>query len=81
MQTISYTQARGHFSETMDKVIENHTPIKVTRGNNKRVVILSEEDYDAMVETLHLFSTPNNAERLLKAMKEIDKLIEAKEKE
>lgn len=80
MHTVSYTHVRGHFAETMDMAIEDHVPIKVTRGNDKRVVILSEEDYDAMVETIYLFSNPKNADRLLKAMKEIDDRIDTIEK-
>ena len=80
MYTITYSHIRNHLAETMDKVIEDHIPIKVTRGNDKRVVILSEEDYDSMVETIYLFSNPKNADRLLKAMQEIDERIESKEK-
>lgn len=73
MQVISYTQARNQLGTAMDKVIEDHAPIKVTRGTNKRIVLISEEDYDSMVETLYLFSSPNNAGRLLEAMEEVDK--------
>lgn len=80
MHTVSYTHVRNHLSETMDQVIEDHRPIKVTRGHDKRVVMMSEEDYDSMVETLYLFSNPRNAERLLSAMKEIDELIDSKER-
>lgn len=75
MHTISYTKARQEFALTMDKVIQDHTPVKVTRGDDKRVVILSEEDYDSIMETLYLFSTPTNAERLLKSMDECEQMI------
>jgi antitoxin YefM len=80
MHTISYTQARNDLASTMNKVIEDHIPIKVTRGNDKRVIIISEEDYDSMVETCYLFSSPNNAKRLLEAMKEIEDRIDSEEK-
>lgn len=79
MQVISYTKARDELATTMDKVIEDHAPITITRGNDKRVVIMSEEDYNSIMETLYLFSSPNNAERLLQAMKEIDDRIDARD--
>jgi len=79
MHIISYTRARNELATTIDKVIEDHAPIKITRGHDKRVVMISEEDYDSMLETLYLFSTPNNAKRLLDAMKEIDDQIDSTE--
>jgi antitoxin YefM len=79
MQTISYIQARNTLAGIMDKIIENHTSIKVDLGNDKRVVIISEKEYDSMVETLYLF-TSSNAKRLLEAMEEIDVRIDSLEK-
>jgi antitoxin YefM len=79
MQTISYIQARNTLAGIMDKIIENHTSIKVDLGNDKRVVIISEKEYDSMVETLYLF-TSSNPKRLLEAMEEIDVRIDSLEK-
>lgn len=39
------------------------------------------EDDDSMMETHYLFSSPKNAQRLLRAMQEIDNLIEVVNKE
>jgi len=39
----------------------------VTRRNAGSVVMLSLDEYSAMAETLHLLSSPKNAQRLRKA--------------
>ena len=72
MQPISYTQARQNLAATMSKVIEDHEPVVITRGNAGSVVMLSLEDYNSMQETAYLLANPVNAERLRKAVADIE---------
>ena len=37
-------------------------------SDSVRAIVLSEEDYNSMVETLYLLSNPVNAEKLLQAV-------------
>lgn len=69
MDIINYTTARQNLAQTMDKVIDDHAPITVTRGNDKAVVIISLEDWDALQETIYLMRSPANAQRLLDGIK------------
>ncbi|MEI7781022.1 MAG: type II toxin-antitoxin system prevent-host-death family antitoxin, partial [Planctomycetota bacterium] len=39
MQTMSYTALRNNLSEAMNKVIDDHTPILITRQNGKPAVL------------------------------------------
>lgn len=73
MDAITYTQARKNFSETMNKVCDDHTPIIIIRQNERPVVMISLEDYNAIEETLYLLKSPKNAARLSKALMDIDK--------
>ena len=68
MHAITYTQARRNFTDTMNKVCNDHAPLIITRQNEQPVVMMSLEDYNAIEETLYLFKTVKNAERLAKAM-------------
>lgn len=68
MQPISYTHARQNLAATMDKVIQDHEPVVITRGNAGAVVMLSLEDYNSMQETAYLLGNPANAERLREAI-------------
>lgn len=71
MDAITYTQARKNFTETMNKVCDDHTPIIITRQNERPVVMISLDDYNAIEETLYLLRSPQNAARLSKALIEI----------
>lgn len=71
MDAITYTQARKNFTCVMNQVCENHAPIIITRQSEKPVVIMSLEDYSSIEETLYLFRSPKNAQRLYKALGEL----------
>ena len=47
-------------------------PLRVTRQNARSVVVLSEEEYESIMETLHLLRSPANAQRLLRAIESAD---------
>ena len=64
MQTVSYTEARNGLAGLMDTAIRDREPITITRNGAGTVVLLSADEYSAMAETLHLLSTPANADRL-----------------
>lgn len=78
MEIISYTKARNNFSDVMNKVCQNHTPITIYRQESKPVVLISLEDYNSIEETMYLMSTPNNFKNLLQSIDEIEqgKVIE-----
>lgn len=75
MEIISYTAMRARLAEKMSQVCVDHTPIVITRSNEKPVVLISLEDYEAMEETNYLLSSPANAARLADAVDEIEALI------
>lgn len=71
MDAITYTRARAHLAETMEKVCDDHAPIIITRNNKRSVVMISLEDYRAIEETAHLLRSPKNARRLLESIAEL----------
>ncbi|MBY8823237.1 type II toxin-antitoxin system Phd/YefM family antitoxin [Sphingomonas colocasiae] len=72
MDVISYTEARARLKEVMDRVVEDRTHVVVTRQKAAPVVILSLDDWNSIEETLHLLSTPTNADRLRSAIRQLD---------
>jgi antitoxin YefM len=56
----------------MDAVCDDRAPLFVTRQNARSVVLMSEEDYEGLMETVHLLKSPANATRLLRSIKEAD---------
>lgn len=78
MARVSYTDLRSNLAKYMDEVCDNRDPLTVTRQNARSVVMISEEEYEGMIETLHLLRNPANAAHLLRGLKEAEshKLIE-----
>jgi len=78
MGHVSYTDLRTNLAKYMDEVCDSRAPLHITRQNARTVVMVSEEEYEGMVETLHLLRSPKNAERLRRSIKaaEAGKLIE-----
>jgi antitoxin YefM len=56
----------------MDEACDNHAPLFVTRQNARSVVLMSEDDYGGLVETVHLLKRPANAARLLRSINDAD---------
>lgn len=72
MEAISYTAARQNLAATMDKVIDGHDTVIITRQKAGAVVMMSLEDFNSMQETMYLLGNPANAERLRKSVDDIE---------
>ena len=68
MTTISYTEARNRLAGLMEDVRRDREPVTITRNGEGVAVLLAAEEYAAMEETLHLLSTPANAERIRRGL-------------
>jgi antitoxin YefM len=73
MAHVPYTQLRNNLASYMDEVCDGHTPLVITRRNARSVVLMSEEEYDGLMETVHLLNSPANAARLLGAIADADR--------
>jgi antitoxin YefM len=72
MKHVSYSAFREHLARYMDEVCDSHAALHVTRQNARTVVLLSEEEYEGMLETLHLLRSPANAKRLRASIRKAD---------
>ena len=72
MDVVTYSDARATLKDVMDRVVEDKTEIVVTRQKAEAVVIVSLSEWNSISETLHLLSSPKNAERLRKAIRDMD---------
>ena len=69
MTTISATQARKNLYSLIDEANEFHKPIQIT-GKRSNAVLLSESDWRAIQETLHLQAIPGMVDSIKQASKE-----------
>lgn len=65
MTVTTYSHFRQNLKSLLDKVFTSNTPLYIKRKSSEDMVVLSKSDYDSLQETLHLLSSPKNAERLL----------------
>ena len=67
MTLVNATQARANLYKLIDEANEGHEPITITskRGN---AVLIAEEDWSAINETLYLLSIPNMRESIAKGL-------------
>ena len=72
MAHVNVSEFRQNLAAHLEDVSESRAPLVVTRGKGKSVVVLSEDEYDSMIETLHLIASPANARRLREAVSELD---------
>ena len=72
MRAINYTTARQNLAGTIEAVVEDHTPVIITKGSKQAVVMMSLDDWNAWQETMYLLRNPANAERLLGAIQDFE---------
>jgi prevent-host-death family protein len=69
MSTITATEARSNLYNLVDQVAESHEPVLIT-GKRNNAVLVAEEDWRAINETLYLLNIPGMRESILEGMKE-----------
>jgi antitoxin YefM len=68
MTTITATEARKLLYKLLDDVAESHEPIQIT-GRRGSAVLIAEDDWRAVQETLHLLSVPGLRESILEGLR------------
>ena len=69
MTILSATKARAKLYSLIDETAETHQPIVIT-GKRGNAILISEEDWNAISETLHLLSVPGMRESIHAGMNE-----------
>jgi antitoxin YefM len=67
MPALSATDARARLYRLIDEAAETHEPILIT-GKRSNAVLLSEEDWRSIQETLFLLSIPGMRESIIEGM-------------
>lgn len=65
MTSISITKARAKLNQIVSEVNESSQPITITNNRGKNAVLIGEEDWKAIQETLYLNSIPGMSQSIL----------------
>ena len=69
MTTLNVTEARAKLYKLIDEAAVSHKPVIIT-GKRGNAVLLAEDDWNAINETLYLLSVPGMRESILEGMQE-----------
>ena len=73
MLAVNYTNLRENMKAYMDKVTEDYETVIVTRKDNRNVVILSEENYNNLMENAYLMGNEANFDWLMESKAQLEK--------
>lgn len=73
MAHVRLTEFRQNIATHYDAVLTSRAPLLVTRQGSEGLIVLAEGEYESMQETLHLLSTPDNANRLRESIEQLSR--------
>ncbi|GJM08375.1 MAG: type II toxin-antitoxin system Phd/YefM family antitoxin [Lysobacteraceae bacterium] len=67
MSNLTASEARANFYRLIDEAAQSHVPIRIS-GKRNNAVLVSEEDWESVQETLYLMSVPGMRESIVEGM-------------
>jgi antitoxin YefM len=71
MIAANYTEFRTGLKKFLDTVENNNETLIIKRGTGKGTVLISLEEYNSIIETMHLLSSKANADRLYESINQM----------
>lgn len=71
MIAANYSEFRKELKNYLDNVEFNNETLIIKRGSGKGTVLISLDEYNSIMETLHLLSSKKNAKRLFESIEQM----------
>jgi antitoxin YefM len=72
VKTMTYSESRAKYAQTLDSVIDDREEVVITRAGHDPVVIVALDVYESLKETAYLLRSPENARRLLASIDRLE---------
>lgn len=72
MTTLSLADARANLSKLVESAVSTHERFDVTRNGDRVAVLLSADDYDALLETVDILSRPDEIDAIRRGLAELE---------
>ncbi|MDX3378249.1 type II toxin-antitoxin system prevent-host-death family antitoxin [Streptomyces sp. ME02-6991-2A] len=72
MRTMTYTESRAKYAQTLSAVVDDREEVVVTRAGHEPVVIVALDEYESLKETVYQLRSPQNARRLLASIDRLE---------
>jgi len=71
MIAANFTEFRTNLKNFLDRVEANNETLIIKRGSGKGTVMISMDEYNSIMETVHLLSSKINADRLYESIRQM----------
>jgi antitoxin YefM len=71
MRAANFTEFRTQLKKFLDEVENNHETLIIKRGSGNGTVLISLDEYNSIMETVHLLSSKANADRLYESIQQM----------
>lgn len=71
MIAANYSEFRNELKSYLNSVENDNEILVLKRGKGKGVVIISMDEYNSLMETVHLLSSKKNAQRLFQSIEQM----------
>ncbi len=72
MTTLSLAEARANLSKLVESALVTHERFEVTRNGDRVAVLLSADDYDALLETVDILSRPEEVDAIRRGLADLE---------
>ncbi len=70
MRVINFTEARSHLKSVLDQVTLDADYTIISRRDAENAVLMSLDQFNGLMETVHLLKSPANADHLIKSIEQ-----------
>ena len=70
MRVVSFSEARNKLKSVLDQVVNDADYTVITRRDSEDAVVMSLDQFNGLMETVHLLKSPANAAHLAKSIKQ-----------
>lgn len=68
MRVVNFSEARNKLKKVLDQVVEDSDYTVISRRDAEDAVVMSLDNFNGLMETVHLLKSPANAAHLAKSI-------------
>lgn len=72
MTTLSLADARANLSRIIESAVTTHERFEVTRNGDRVAVLMSADDFDALIETVDILSRPDEVAAIRQGIDDLE---------
>ncbi len=70
MKVVNFSEARNHLKSVLDQVVNDASYTIISRRDSEDAVVMSLDQFNGLMETVHLLKSPANAIHLEKSIEQ-----------